>query len=150
MKMRPFGVDAFRLSRFLDAQASAYPTAFREICSGRKQSHWIWFVFPQLRGLGSSDNSEKYGLSGLDEARAYLAHPVLGGRLREATTAMMAHRSAGASSVLAALDALKLRSCLTLFSLAEPGGLYAQALQALFDGERDRRTLELLGLDPPG
>jgi uncharacterized protein (DUF1810 family) len=137
--------DPFHLARFVTAQEHAYPAAIEELRSGRKRSHWIWFVFPQLRGLGRSATSEQYGLSGLAEARAYLAHPVLGQRLRESIEAMLAHRSLPASAVLGELDALKFRSCLTLFDRADPGDqLFATALECFFAGERDVRTLELL------
>ena len=138
--------DEFHLTRFLAAQEHSYATAIEEIRSGKKRTHWIWFVFPQLRGLGRSATSEKYGLSGLAEARAYLADPLLGRRLRESTQAMLAHRSLGASAVLGELDALKFRSCLTLFSMADPAEqLFASALQFFFAGERDVRTRKLLG-----
>ncbi|MGP3790665.1 DUF1810 domain-containing protein [Pseudomonas sp. B392_1p] len=137
--------DEFNLARFMEAQETSYAAAIAELRSGRKKTHWIWFVFPQLKGLGSSFNSEHYGLSGLAEARAYLAHPDLGPRLREATAAMLAHQSKGASAVLGELDALKFRSCLTLFSLADPADhVFGDALDSLFGGERDTRTLRLL------
>lgn len=137
--------DEFRLSRFVEAQQGSYATALQELRSGRKRSHWIWFIFPQLRGLGRSAMSEEYGLTGLAEARAYLAHPLLGQRLREAAGVMLAHQRLGASAVLGELDALKFRSCLTLFSLADPSEhAFAEALECLFGGERDMRTLELL------
>jgi len=137
--------DAFRLARFRRAQENTYATALEELRSGRKRSHWIWFVFPQLKGLGHSANSEEYGLGGLDEARAYLADPLLGQRLREATGAMLAHRSSRAAAVLGELDALKFRSCLTLFSLADPSEqVFATALERFFACELDPRTLQLL------
>jgi uncharacterized protein (DUF1810 family) len=137
--------DEFRLTRFLDAQEHSYATAIEELRSGEKRTHWIWFVFPQLRGLGRSAASEEYGLSGLAEARAYLADPLLGRRLRESTQTMLTHRSLGASAVLGELDALKFRSCLTLFSMADPAEqLFATALESFFAGERDVRTLKLL------
>lgn len=136
---------AFDLARFLAAQAPVYATALDELRSGRKRSHWSWFVFPQLRGLGRSATSETYGLDGLAEARAYLAHPVLGQRLRESVQAMLAHRSRAASAVLGETDALKFRSCITLFSMADPAEpLFATALESFFAGEPDVRTLELL------
>ncbi len=139
--------DAFCLARFREAQEQWYATALHELRSGKKRSHWVWFVFPPLRGLGSSPNAGKYGVSGLAEARAYLADALLGQRLRECTAAMLAHRSLGASAVLGALDALKFRSCLTLFSLADPSEpVFTAALEGLFAGERDGRTLELLGM----
>lgn len=137
--------DVFQLSRFVVAQENAYLTALEELRSGRKRSHWIWFVFPQLRGLGRSVTSEEYGLSGLAEARAYLADPLLGQRLRQSTQVMLAHRSLAASQVLGDLDALKFRSCLTLFTRADPTEqLFATALERFFNGERDARTLKLL------
>src|SRR5690606_9976218 len=137
--------DEFELSRFLTAQEHSYAAAMEELRSGSKRSHWIWFVFPQLRGLGRSATSKRYGLRGLAEARAYLANPVLGARLRESTQAVLAHRSRGAVAVLGELDALKFTSCLTLFSLTDADEqLFAGALDVLFGGERDGRTLELL------
>lgn len=137
--------DTFDLARFVSAQAHAYATALEEIRAGRKRSHWIWFVFPQLGGLGTSPTSLRYGLSGLAEARAYLAHPVLGERLREATAAMLAHAPRTADAVLGELDALKFRSCLTLFALADPSEEpFIAALDRFFDGGRDERTLALL------
>lgn len=138
--------DEFLLARFLDAQENSYPIALDELRSGRKQSHWIWYVFPQLRGLGFSANSERCGLAGLAEAQAYLAHPILGARLREATEVMLAHQSLGATGVLGELDALKFRSCITLFSIAAPSeSIFTDALDRFFSGERDERTLKLLG-----
>lgn len=138
--------DEFNLARFLKAQEHSYASALRELRAGEKRSHWIWYVFPQLRGLGRSANAETYGLVGLAEARAYLAHPTLGQRLREATEIMLAHRTPDAAAVLGELDALKFRSCLTLFSLADPSQqILADALKHFFQGERDELTVELLG-----
>ena len=135
----------FELSRFRSAQQHAYGTALGELHSGRKESHWIWFVFPQLRGLGRSTTSETYGLDGLGEARAYLADPVLGARLRECVEVLLSHRLLGASAVLGELDAMKFRSCLTLFALADPAEpLFTAALDAFFNGESDPKTLALL------
>lgn len=137
--------DPFQLSRFTEAQETSYATALAELRAGRKRTHWIWFVFPQLRGLGSSANAERYGLTGLAEARAYLGHPVLGPRLREATAAMLVHQAGDAGSVLGEVDALKFCSCLTLFSLADPSEqIFRAALDAFFGGVCDRRTLALL------
>lgn len=137
--------NAHDLSRFTGAQESTYTTALAELRSGHKRTHWIWFVFPQLKGLGHSANAERYGLAGLTEARAYLAHPVLGERLREAIAVMLEHETKGASSVLGELDAMKLRSCLTLFSLADPAEqVVRRALEVFFRGQLDERTLLLL------
>lgn len=143
--------DDFQLDRFRHAQEGRHATALRELLAGRKRSHWIWFVFPQLRGLGHSANSVAYGLSGLEEARAYLADPILGQRLREATRAMLTHESLSAEKVLGELDAQKFRSCLTLFSLADPGErIFAVALAHFFAGEGDKRTLDLLAAKGKG
>ncbi len=137
--------DEFNLDRFIEAQKNAYAVALSELRAGRKKSHWIWYVFPQLKGLGRSSTSEIYGLTGLTEARAYLAHPLLGQWLREAIEAMLAHKTFDAASVLGELDALKFRSCLTLFSLAHPNEpIFTNALERFFAGEQDARTIELL------
>ena len=138
-------MDEFCLERFRIAQGGLYAVALNELRSGRKQSHWVWFVFPQLKGLGHSPNAAFYGLSGLTEARAYVADPILGERLREATRTMLAHRALTAAAVLGELDALKFKSCLTLFSLADPTEkVFEIALERFFSGARDERTLELL------
>lgn len=138
------------LQRFVQAQAGTYAQALKELQAGRKRTHWMWFVFPQLRGLGSSAQAHTYGLSGVAEARAYLADPVLGARLREATQAVMAHAGVGARRVLGEGDALKLRSCLTLFALVEAGpGLFSHALDHLFAGQVDAQTLALLQAQGP-
>ena len=137
---------AHDLSRFVEAQAHAWPNALAEMKAGRKQSHWMWFVFPQIAGLGSSPMAIHYGIKSADEARAYLADPVLGGRLREGVAAMLAHRDASAEATLGGIDALKFRSSLTLFeAVADDPALFAAALDAFYAGERDARTLELLG-----
>jgi uncharacterized protein (DUF1810 family) len=137
--------DPFNLQRFMDAQASLYATALAELRAGEKRSHWMWFIFPQLRGLGSSRNAEIYGIASLAEARAYLAHPVLGERLRECVRAMLALRGASAVEILGYVDALKFRSCLTLFQKADQAGTqFSTALERYFSGAADTRTLELL------
>ena len=131
------------LRRFVDAQTSTYDDALKELRGGHKVGHWIWWVLPQLRGLGTSANSDFYGVADLDEAKAYLAHPLLGPRLRAALTAILEHVSLGADAVLGP-DAFKLRSCLTLFHLAAPEEtLFTSALDALFAGEQDERTRQL-------
>lgn len=121
--------------------------ALRELNAGRKQSHWIWYIFPQLKGLGRSATADRYGLSGIREARAYLAHPILAQRMRDAISAMLAHRSKNAAFILGEIDALKLKSSLTLFSLADPSELiFTEALECFFGSERDARTLDLLNV----
>lgn len=136
--------DPFDLQRFVDAQAGDYAQALAELRAGHKRSHWIWYVLPQLRGLGTSAMSQRYGIGSRAEAHAYLAHPLLGARLRECVAALMAHRGRrGAVEILGSIDALKCRSCLTLFDAAADHGepLFAQALDAFYGGERDQATL---------
>ena len=134
------------LSRFHEAQAPVWPTALAELKAGRKQSHWMWFVFPQIAGLGASPMAVHYAVRSADEARAYLADPVLGARLREGVAAVLGHRYLSAEAIFGGIDALKFRSSLTLFeAVADAPAPFAAALDAFYDGERDGRTLELLG-----
>ncbi len=135
----------FDLARFVQAQQGSYDAALAELRAGRKRTHWIWYVLPQLRGLGSSGMSQRYGIASLAEARAYLAHPLLGPRLRECVMALNAHRGLSAAGILGELDAIKWRSSLTLFAAAEaPGSIFDAALARYFGGQPDPRTLELL------
>ena len=132
------------LARFLEAQAKIYDTALAEIRAGAKRSHWMWFVFPQLRGLGHSPTAHYYGIASLAEARAYLDHPVLGPRSLECVTALQALGGSDPVSVFGSVDAMKLRSSLTLFDAAGGPPLLDDALERWFDGERDSTTLRLL------
>jgi len=132
------------LDRFVRAQEGHYGQALAELQAGRKTSHWIWFVLPQLRGLGRSSMAHEYGIAGRAEAEAYLAHPLLGERLRECVRAMLTHGDRSAASILGDVDALKFRSCLTLFDAISTDPLFSQALDAFYDGERDAATLALL------
>lgn len=135
----------FELSRFIDAQAHSYTQAVAELRAGRKRSHWSWYVLPQLQGLGQSEMSQRYAISGLDEARAFLEHPVLGARLRECVNLINSHRGLDAEAILGEVDAMKLHSCLTLFAqVAEPGSVFHQGLQRHFEGFPDHQTLRLL------
>lgn len=138
--------DAFDLTRFVEAQAGAYASALAELQAGTKRSHWIWFVFPQLRGLGSSAMARRYGLTGLDEARAYLAHPLLGPRLLTCTQAVLQHSQRSLREIFGSPDDLKYRSSMTLFAAAagEEPSLFRQALAVHCGGEADGRTLALL------
>ena len=137
--------DPYNLRRFIDAQASTFESALAELRAGRKRTHWMWFIFPQLRGLGHSVTAQYYGIGSLDEARAYLDHPVLGPNLREATEAMLLWSArCTAEQILGPVDAMKLRSSMTLFDQVEPNGLFANALSGFCGGQRDKRTLELL------
>ena len=139
--------DAFDLQRFEDAQQPVYGQALGELRRGRKQGHWMWFVFPQIAGLGSSAMARRYAIGSLAEACAYLDHALLGPRLGECTRALLAHRGVGAEAILGGIDAIKLRSSMTLFGeAAGPDSLFDACLAAFFDGARDSRTLDLLGL----
>jgi uncharacterized protein (DUF1810 family) len=137
--------DPFDLERFVDAQRRDYARALGELKAGRKRTHWIWYVLPQLRGLGMSSMATLYGIGSAEEARAYLAHPVLGSRLIECVGAINAVPGSDAVDILGSIDAMKLRSCLTLFLAVDPGNAVLRAaLDRFFDGEVDRRTLALL------
>ena len=133
------------LERFVDAQAGTYDQALAELRAGRKTSHWMWWVFPQVAGLGMSDTSRTYAVAGLAEARAYLRHDVLGPRLRECCQALLALQDVSATRVLGEIDAIKLRSSMTLFAVAEPAEpVFTEVLDRFYDGERDERTVRLL------
>lgn len=139
----------FDFERFVTAQDEAYAGALRELQAGRKSGHWIWFVFPQLTGLGRSDMSRFYAISSLDEARAYLAHPVLGPRLRECARTVLAIRDRTADAIFGSIDAMKVRSSMTLFARAAPDeDLFREVLERYFGGRPDPRTDELLGHAP--
>ena len=133
------------LDRFVAAQAPVYAAALAELRRGRKTSHWMWFVFPQLAGLGRSETARFYGIAGLAEARAYLAHPVLGPRLGECTVAILGHAGQPADAILGGIDALKLCCSMTLFEAAGGDPVFAACLDAFHGGHRDPATLQLLG-----
>lgn len=138
--------DPHGLERFVMAQQGDWERARRELQQGRKRSHWMWFVLPQLDGLGSSMMARQYAISGLDEARAYLAHPVLGPRLVEAATIIADGPTDSAEQLMGGIDAVKLRSSMTLFQAADPQqAAFGRVLERYWDGEPDPRTLELLG-----
>ena len=133
------------LERFLDGQRFSYETALAEMVKGRKMNHWIWYIFPQIKGLGHSPNAQFYGIRDLDEARAYLAHPILGKRLREITNAVLMHRGYDISEIMGSrIDAIKLRSSMTLFDLVSPNDLFGDVLNSFFEGRRDSRTIALV------
>jgi uncharacterized protein (DUF1810 family) len=137
--------DPYHLARFLSAQQHDYEQAVSELHGGRKQSHWIWYVFPQLKGLGSSEQSSFYGIASLAEAEAYLAHPVLGPRLLECTQLTLDLRGKSVGDIFPYPDDLKFGSSMTLFAAAAPApSLFAEALDRFFSGRRDSRTLSLL------
>ena len=137
--------DPHDLRRFVDAQEDVYDAAVRELRAGRKTSHWMWFVFPQIAGLGRSPTAQKYAIRSLAEAEAYLAHPLLGPRLHECARILTALRGRGASEVFGGVDAQKLRSSMTLFAraAAEPSP-FGEVLARYFDGAEDPATLERL------
>jgi uncharacterized protein (DUF1810 family) len=137
--------DPYNLQRFVDAQDGIFETALAELRAGSKQSHWMWFIFPQLAGLGRSPTAQFYAIASFDEARAYLQHPLLGPRFRAGVEALLPWaRKRTAEQILGPIDAMKLRSSLTLFDRVEPDALFAQGLAAFFGGTRDERTLALL------
>lgn len=139
-------MDTYDLSRFLTAQDfySRYKTALEEIRNGRKRSHWMWFVFPQLKGLGHSYNADYYGVAGADEARAYWQHPVLGKRLREITEALLLLDGLSARQIFGEVDAMKLRSSMTLFWNVTGEELFRKVLDKYYEGEMCDSTLEML------
>ncbi|WP_070157722.1 DUF1810 domain-containing protein [Sphingobium phenoxybenzoativorans] len=132
------------LNRFLEAQATLYEGALDEIRRGVKRSHWMWFIFPQLKGLGRSPASDYFGIANINEARAYLDHAILGERYREAVAALQALETSDPVVVFGQVDAMKLCSSLTLFEAARPLPLFTLALDRWFDGSRDQVTLERL------
>ena len=137
--------DPYDLRRFVQAQQDTYALAVRELADGRKTSHWMWFVFPQLRGLGRSPLAIRFGIASLDEARAYLAHPLLGSRLEECVRLTLRIDGRSITDVFGSPDDMKFRSCMTLFDRAAPQEpIFAEALQRYFGGDPDDRTLELL------
>lgn len=138
------GADDFDLARFVDAQVKTYAAALAEIRRGAKRTHWMWFIFPQLAGLGHSKMAQRYGISSLDEVRAFLAHPILGPRYRECVEALQDLPTANGEAVFGPIDAMKLRSSLTLFSAASDEQLFGAALVRWFDSKADIATLDLL------
>jgi uncharacterized protein (DUF1810 family) len=140
---RPRDSMSHDLERFVSAQAEVYGRALDEVRRGRKTSHWMWFVFPQIAGLGYSPTSQYYAIASLDEARAYLQHPVLGARLRECARAVAAHADSTPEQIFGGIDALKLHSSMTLFHLAAPDEpAFTEVLDRFFDGGLDAATEE--------
>lgn len=139
--------DPYLLRRFVEAQQNGYEEALFEIKSGRKRSHWMWYVFPQFDGLGFSSTSKWYAIKNLEEAKAYLAHPVLGPRLTECVEALLAIEGRSAHEIFGSPDDLKLRSCATLFACVSPAGSpFEKLLEKYFHGKHDEKTLQLLGI----
>jgi len=136
--------EPFDLDRFVTAQATSYDSALAEIHRGAKRSHWMWYIFPQIAGLGRSEIARHYAIRSLGEAQAYLAHPLLGPRLLECVAALQALPHTTAENVFGGVDAVKLRSSLTLFEAAGGNPIFAAAINRWFDGRRDDATLRLL------
>ena len=136
--------DKFNLKRFLEAQSVGYIQAVKEMSGGHKRTHWIWYVFPQLSGLGHSYNSRYYAISCREEAEAYLAHPVLGERLRTVTAALLAHADKSAEEIFGGIDAMKVRSCMTLFDSVSPHDIFRRAIDTFYEGHADPCTLKRL------
>ena len=141
--------DPHNLSRFVQAQEDDYEQALAEIRSGRKRSHWMWYIFPQIDGLGFSSTSRRYSIKSVAEAEAYLSHPVLGPRLVECTEAALRVEGRSAFEIFGSPDEMKLRSCATLFACVAPAGsVFDRLIDKYFQGRRDGKTLHLLGIAP--
>lgn len=133
------------LNRFLTAHAQDYSRALAEIQSGKKRSHWMWYIFPQIEGLGSSSTARFYAIRGIEEAKGFLGHPNLGSHLRECAQALLSLKDKTAEEIFGFPDVLKLRSCATLFAkVSEPGSVFEQVLQKYYDGVGDEATLTIL------
>lgn len=132
------------ITRFVTAQDnewSGYANALEEIRSGRKASHWIWYIFPQLRGLGRSYNANYYGLADRSEAEAYLCHPILGPRLREISTALLRHKDKSAREIFGSIDDQKVKSCMTVFNCLSPNDIFGDVLNQFYDGKKDPHSV---------
>ena len=136
---------SYDLERFITAQETVYAQAFKEIREGQKKGQWMWYIFPQIKGLGHSYNSEFYGISSKEEAKAYLEHPVLGARLREITQALLDNNNKTADDILGYPDVLKVRSCMTLFDLVSPNDIFNDVLYKYYEGQRCDKTIWRLG-----
>ena len=144
------GQDPYDLQRFVDAQEHVYERALSEIKSGQKRSHWMWFIFPQVEGLGASSMSRRYAIRSAPEAKAYLAHPLLGPRLLESAEAALAVQTSSALELFGSPDDMKLRSCATLFaSVSSEDSVFNQLINKYFDGKPDDRTLQLIAKKEP-
>jgi len=138
--------DPYDLHRFVHAQVGAYERALAELQSGQKRTHWMWYIFPQLDGLGYSATAKRYAIKSVEEAAAYLAHPILGPRLQQCAEAVLRIEGRSATTIFGSPDDWKLRSCATLFALVSPpGSLFDRLLDTYYGGERDAKTLQLLG-----
>lgn len=137
----------YNLQRFLDSQENSYDIAKGEIISGKKQSHWMWYIFPQLAELGYSSNSKYYGILSLAEAKAYLAHPRLASRIVELSQILLARDNIDLQEIFGNVDSQKLKSSMALFELADPANIFGAVLDRFFHGKRDRKTLDIVKRD---
>jgi uncharacterized protein (DUF1810 family) len=138
------------INRFIHAQDDfdGYQQAIRELKAGRKTGHWIWYIFPQIQGLGRSSNSKLYAISSLDEAKEYLAHPVLGARLRECTRVILSYKGDDIYAIMGSnIDAIKLRSSMTLFDIISPNDIFGEVLDSFYGCRRDQRTIDITKAD---
>lgn len=137
--------DPFNLARFVSAQEKVYPTVLAELRNGEKRSHWMWYIFPQIAGLGHSPTAQYYAIQSRDEAKHYLKHPILGPRLLECTAAVLSIKGRSAWEIFGSPDDLKLKSCMTLFAaVADPSSVFTQVLNVYFQGQSDQNTLRRL------
>ncbi len=136
--------DTYKLDRFIDVQATTYQAALSEIKNGYKTSHWIWWIFPQLKGLGRSSRSYFYGITDFDEAKLYLENETLGTRLRECCAELLKLQTSDPIGIFGGIDARKLKSSMTLFDMVSPNDIFGKVLDMLYSGERDSRTLRLI------
>ena len=144
----PAGNDPYDLNRFVQAQAADYARALSELQAGEKRSHWMWYVFPQIDGLGQSPMSRRYSIKSATEAKAYLEHPILGARLRECFTVLNGLRERSAHEIFGSPDDMKLRSCATLFAQVSGEKIFTDVIEEYFDGEQDDQTVRLLNGGP--
>lgn len=140
METKHMIVDKYNMNRFIETQEGIYPIALKELQEGRKRSHWMWYIFPQLKHLGHSCNAKFYGISGIEEATAYLEHPILGQRIREVSETILNLPDNDAKAIFGGIDAMKLHSSMTLFDVVSPNDVFARVLDKYFDGLRDNRT----------
>lgn len=137
----------YNLDRFIKAQEHNYEIALEEIRRGKKSTHWIWYIFPQIKGLGFSENSNYYGISSLDEAREYLNNPILKDRLFEICKSLLNHRGKDIYSIIGRIDAVKLKSSMTLFDLVYPQNIFKEILTEFYQGQLCKNTLKLLNME---
>jgi uncharacterized protein (DUF1810 family) len=147
--MRNFSADPFNLSRFVEAQETSYEAAIAELRAGEKRSHWMWFIFPQVAGLGSSSMAQRYAIQSRAEAEAYLAHPILGLRLRECAEALLSVNGRSAAQIMGSPDDMKLQSSMTLFAeISAPDNVFERVLQKYFQRSKDPKTMDFLRNKP--